>query len=84
VQDGAANASEAVSAAKAYIGHYGTELVHDCVQMHGGIGVTFDHDMHLYVRRVTLDSVLYGTVTDHRLRLADIVETRLDAKGDAA
>jgi len=52
--------------------------------MHGGIGVTFDHDMHLYVRRVTLDSVLYGTVTDHRLRLADIVETRLDAKGDAA
>jgi alkylation response protein AidB-like acyl-CoA dehydrogenase len=84
VQDGAENADEMLSAAKAYIGQYGTELLHECVQMHGGIGVTFDHDMHLYVRRVTLDSALYGTVTDHRLRLADIVEAGLDAKGDAA
>ena len=29
------------------------ELIHDCVQIHGGIGVTFDHDLHLYLRRHT-------------------------------
>jgi alkylation response protein AidB-like acyl-CoA dehydrogenase len=73
-------ADELCSAAKAYIGQFGPELCQDCVQMHGGIGVTFDHDLHLYLRRVTLDAVLYGTVTDHRLRLADILES----KGDAA
>jgi alkylation response protein AidB-like acyl-CoA dehydrogenase len=76
VQDDADDADEVVSAAKAYIGHHGPELVHECVQMHGGIGVTFEHDLHLYVRRVVLDAALHGTVTDHRLRLADIVEAR--------
>ena len=84
VQDESDGAEELVSAAKAYIGHYGPELCQECVQMHGGIGVTFEHDMHLFLRRVTLDSVLYGTVTDHRLRLADILEARASAKGDAA
>ena len=37
-----------VSAAKAYAGDYLAELVQDCVQMHGGIGVTYEHDIHLY------------------------------------
>ncbi len=52
--DGAEDAAELVSAAKAYIGQYGTELLQDCVQMHGGIGVTFEHDLHLYL------ATLYG------------------------
>jgi alkylation response protein AidB-like acyl-CoA dehydrogenase len=76
VEDDAVDADEAVSAAKAYVGHHGPELVHECVQMHGGIGVTFEHDLHLFVRRVVLDAALHGTVTDHRLRLADILEAR--------
>lgn len=80
VQKGAADADELVSSAKAFIGHYGPELLQECVQFHGGIGVTFEHDIHLYLRRVALNASLFGTVTDHRLRLADI----LDAKGDAA
>ncbi len=48
----------------------------DCVQIHGGIGVTFEHDLHLYLRRHTLNRALYGTPADHRQRLADIVEHR--------
>jgi alkylation response protein AidB-like acyl-CoA dehydrogenase len=76
VQDQAANADEMVSAAKSYIGSYGPELVHDCIQLHGGIGVTFDHDLHLYLRRVVLGSHLYGTVPDHRERLTAILEQR--------
>ncbi|HEX5094374.1 MAG TPA: acyl-CoA dehydrogenase, partial [Acidimicrobiia bacterium] len=70
----ASDAAELASAAKAYTGQYGAELVQDCVQMHGGIGVTFDHDLHLYLRRVTLNRALYGTPADHRQRLAALVE----------
>jgi alkylation response protein AidB-like acyl-CoA dehydrogenase len=70
------DAAELVHAAKAFVGDYGAELVQDCVQMHGGIGLTFDHDLHLFLRRVTLDRTLYGTPEDHRQRLADIVERR--------
>jgi hypothetical protein len=44
--------------------------------MHGGIGVTFDHDLHLYLRRVVLGSHLFGTVADHRNRLTTILEQR--------
>jgi alkylation response protein AidB-like acyl-CoA dehydrogenase len=66
-------ASELVSAAKAYIGEYGAELLQECVQLHGGIGVTFEHDLHLFLRRVTLARVLLGTPDAHRRRLADLV-----------
>jgi len=64
-------AGELASAAKAYVGQYGPELMQDCVQMHGGIGLTREHDLHLYLRRVTTNAMLYGTSADHRLRIAD-------------
>jgi alkylation response protein AidB-like acyl-CoA dehydrogenase len=76
VQDRTDRAGEFASAGKAYMGVYGVELMHDCVQMHGGIGVTFDHDMHLYLRRVVSDAVTYGTVSDHRQRVTNILEKR--------
>jgi alkylation response protein AidB-like acyl-CoA dehydrogenase len=63
-------ARELVSVAKAFIGQYGGELLHDCVQMHGGIGVTFDHDLHLFLRRGTINRGLLGTPADHRQRVA--------------
>lgn len=69
---GAANASMLVSAAKAYIGEYGSELMQDCVQLHGGIGVTYEHDIHLYLRRHTMNRVMYGTPPEHRRRIADM------------
>lgn len=76
VAAGSDEAGELVSAAKAYIGDHGTELLQDCVQLHGGIGVTFDHDVHLFLRRVALNRSLYGTPAEHRLRIADLVEQR--------
>ncbi|PXW33704.1 UNVERIFIED_CONTAM: alkylation response protein AidB-like acyl-CoA dehydrogenase [Williamsia faeni] len=66
------NSAEVVSAAKAYIGHYGEELMQDCVQIHGGIGVTFEHDLHLFSRRASANRSTFGTPADHRQRLADI------------
>ncbi len=70
------DAAELVSAAKAYIGQYGAELLQDCVQLHGGIGVTFEHDLHLYLRRLTVDRALAGTPADHRQRIAALVAER--------
>jgi alkylation response protein AidB-like acyl-CoA dehydrogenase len=63
-------AGRLVSAAKVYVGDRVPELVQDCVQIHGGIGLTWEHDIHLYLRRVALGRALYGTPDDHRERLA--------------
>lgn len=73
VQAGADNAAELVSVAKSYIGDHGPALLQDCVQMHGGIGVTWDHDLHLFIRRVTQDRVLFGAPSDHRERIATLI-----------
>ena len=56
----APDAAELVSAAKAFVGDYGSELLQDCVQIHGGIGVTFEHDLHLSFRRHTVNRALHG------------------------
>ena len=56
--------------AKSYIGDRGPAILQDCVQLHGGIGVTWDHDLHLYLRRVVQDRALFGTPADHRERIA--------------
>lgn len=76
VAHGDPHAAELVSAAKAYIGEYGAELVQDCTQMHGGIGVTFEHDLHLFLRRVTVNRALAGTPADHHERIAAFVGSR--------
>jgi alkylation response protein AidB-like acyl-CoA dehydrogenase len=74
VASGSSRSTELVSAAKAYVGTYGGELMQDCVQIHGGIGVTYEHDLHLFARRAAANRSNYGTPADHRQRLADIVE----------
>jgi alkylation response protein AidB-like acyl-CoA dehydrogenase len=67
----APESGELVSAAKSYIGDRAPMLVQDCVQLHGGIGVTWDHDLHLYLRRIVEDRAQFGTPRDHRGRVAD-------------
>jgi alkylation response protein AidB-like acyl-CoA dehydrogenase len=68
------DAEELTSMAKAYIGQYGSELLQDCVQIHGGIGVTFEHDLHLYLRRQAVNRALAGTPSEHRQRIASLVD----------
>jgi alkylation response protein AidB-like acyl-CoA dehydrogenase len=57
---------ELVHAAAGFIGQYGGELLQDSVQIHGGIGVTFEHDLHLYLRRVTVNRATFGTPQEHQ------------------
>ena len=71
VADEAADAGELVSVAKAFIGHYGLDLIQDCVQIHGGIGVTFEHDLHLFLRRATANRAVLGTPPAHRQQVAN-------------
>lgn len=68
-----AEADELASVAKSYVGQRATDLIQDCVQMHGGIGVTWEHDIHLYLRRATVNRTMFGTPGEHRRRLADIL-----------
>jgi len=81
VQDEDDRAGEYASAGKATLGVYGIDLLQDCVQLHGGLGVTFEHDIHLYLRRVVQDSLLFGTVSDHRQRITTLLEQKDDARG---
>jgi alkylation response protein AidB-like acyl-CoA dehydrogenase len=70
VQGDSVDASDLTSAAKSYVSDRAPEIIQECVQMHGGMGVTWEHDIHLYLRRVTQNRALYGTPSEHRERIA--------------
>jgi len=72
----AANRSTLVSVGKSYVGRNGAELLQDCVQLHGGIGVTFDHDLHLFLRRATTNIALFGTPAQHNVRITRLLEAQ--------
>ena len=66
------HAVQAASMAKALAGDSGVEIVSNCTQVFGGIGLTWEHDQHLFVRRVTTDAALYGDPTWHRERVCQL------------
>jgi alkylation response protein AidB-like acyl-CoA dehydrogenase len=57
----------------AYAGRRAPEIIQDCIQLHGGIGVTFEHDLHLLLRRVAVDTQLFGTPGDFARQLGTLV-----------
>jgi len=63
----------AASIAKAAAGDCAALLAKEGIQIHGGIGYTWEHDMHLYVRRVKSNSYLLGNARQHRARVADLI-----------
>ena len=63
----------AASTAKAAAGDCAALLAKEGIQIHGGIGYTWEHDMHLYVRRVKSSSLLFGNAAQHRARVADLI-----------
>jgi alkylation response protein AidB-like acyl-CoA dehydrogenase len=65
-------ASAAVSRAKAYCCDASASVTEAGVDLHGGIGFTWEHDMHLLLKRVGLDRALYGDSRWHRRRAADL------------
>jgi alkylation response protein AidB-like acyl-CoA dehydrogenase len=63
---------QAASIAKAFVGDSGVDLAQTCFQVFGGIGFTWEHDQHLYLRRITANSTLYGGPSWHRERLCQL------------
>ena len=63
------DAAQLARVAKAYVGTHALDIVDDCVQITGGIGVTWEHDIHLYNRRAAVDRAVLGTPEHHRYEL---------------
>jgi alkylation response protein AidB-like acyl-CoA dehydrogenase len=64
--------TQAASMAKAFVGDAAVELAQNCFQVFGGIGYTWEHDQHFYLRRLTTDAGLYGDATWHREHLCQL------------
>jgi len=56
--------------AKSYVADRCPVILRECLQLHGGIGYTWEHDLHLYLRRVETNAAIYGGADYHRDRLA--------------
>jgi alkylation response protein AidB-like acyl-CoA dehydrogenase len=63
---------QAASMAKALVGEAAVELAQNCFQVFGGIGYTWEHDQHLYLRRLTTDAGLFGDASWHREHLCQL------------
>ncbi|MGP4043125.1 acyl-CoA dehydrogenase family protein [Streptomyces sp. 2A115] len=66
-------AAEAAAVAQAWCGEAFVFVAAECVQLHGGMGFTWEHDAHLYFRRAQSDAVLLGGAAHHRERLAGLL-----------
>ncbi|MCB0997313.1 MAG: hypothetical protein KDB21_19605, partial [Acidimicrobiales bacterium] len=73
--------AEAASLAKAAVGDCQRLIVQDGLQLHGGIGFTWEHDLHFLLKRARSCGALFGNAVHHRARLAALLE--LDAAGGA-
>jgi alkylation response protein AidB-like acyl-CoA dehydrogenase len=67
------DAKIAVAIAKAYCSEAAVHAAEECVQLHGGIGFTWEHPAHLYLKRAKADSIAFGTPDAHRAALASLV-----------
>jgi alkylation response protein AidB-like acyl-CoA dehydrogenase len=66
------DASETASMAKSFVGDAAIDVTMTCWQALGGIGYTWEHDHHLFLRRLTTDASLYGQPAWHRERICRI------------
>jgi hypothetical protein len=64
--------SLAASMAKAYASDAGWNVSASALQVHGGIGFTWEHDLHWFLKRAKTDGVLFGSARDHRERVAGL------------
>ena len=71
--DGSPDAPVAVALAKAACGDAAVHAAQECVQMHGGIGFTWEHPAHLLLKRAKSGAMAFGTPDRHRAALAALV-----------
>jgi alkylation response protein AidB-like acyl-CoA dehydrogenase len=74
VEADAPDRSLASSMAKAYVSDAYRKVAGDGIQVHGGIGFTWEHDMHLYFKRAKASEVTLGDATYHRELVAQALD----------
>ncbi|GGO82587.1 acyl-CoA dehydrogenase family protein [Wenjunlia tyrosinilytica] len=70
---GSPDAPVAVALAQAYCAPAAVRAAEECVQLHGGIGMTWEHPAHLFLKRAKADEIALGTPGRHRARLGHLV-----------
>jgi alkylation response protein AidB-like acyl-CoA dehydrogenase len=71
--EGSAESPVAAALAGAYCAQACTHAAKENLQIHGGIGYTWEHDAHLYLKRAKSSEELFGAPAAHRARLADLI-----------
>ncbi|MGW3135454.1 acyl-CoA dehydrogenase family protein [Streptomyces sp. NPDC001139] len=64
----------AVAVAQAYAAPVAVRAAEEALQLHAGIGMTWEHPIHLYLKRAKADSIAYGTAGAHRSKVAELVD----------
>jgi alkylation response protein AidB-like acyl-CoA dehydrogenase len=77
--DGSDDPALAASIAQATASAALARIAADTIQVHGGIGFTWEHQAHLYFKRATTDAALLGSAEQHRSRVAELVLDNLDS-----
>jgi len=71
---GSDDAPVATAMAQAFVGPAAVRIAEECLQLHGGIGFTWEYPIHLYLKRAKSDSLAYGNAAAHRSDLARLVD----------
>jgi len=82
LQEGRADAPALVSAAKAWLGDAAVHATEAAVQLHGGIGFTWELDAHLYLRRAWANAASLGDADHHRDRIGARLQHEFDEDAD--
>jgi len=77
VQERAPDAGAAVSIAKAYASEAYREVGNRGIQVQGGMGFTWENNVHLYYKRAKASELMFGDATYHRERIAHLVIDKL-------
>lgn len=71
------DAPMAAATSKVWCSEAGLRVAESALQVHGGIGFTWEADVHLYLKRAQLDGTAFGNAGHHRTRLAAMARLRL-------
>ncbi|MBH55308.1 MAG: acyl-CoA dehydrogenase [Opitutaceae bacterium] len=73
LNEGDDEANQAINIAKAYCSEAARVIGNCGIQIHGGIGFTWEHDLHIYYKRAKSNELIFGDPTHHREKLAQLM-----------
>jgi hypothetical protein len=74
-----ADTSVAASTAKVWCSDASKRVMASALQVHGGIGFTWEHDLHFFLKRAQFDQLAFGDASFHRARLTGLLRPRVEA-----